>query len=103
MPPKRVKYDDAAIQSQLSSLYLSEFSAASDSLVQLAPVLRNINASKQQDAYLRHLKDFISSKEREIEEVCKANYQVSLDPGLHSRSRSLRWASRISSALPISC
>ena len=81
MPPKRVKYDDAAIQSQLSSLYLSEFSAASDSLVQLAPVLRNINASKQQDAYLRHLKDFISSKEREIEEVCKANYQVSLDSG----------------------
>lgn len=49
---------------------------SSDSVAQLGPVLRAINASEQQGAFLRQLKEFMGGKEREIEVVCKDNYQA---------------------------
>ena len=49
-----------------------------DSLVQLAPAVRAINASQQHEVYLAHIKDFTSGKEKEIEHLCKANYQVTV-------------------------
>lgn len=47
-----------------------------DSLVQLGPVLRAVNASQQHQSYLAHIKEFTTGKEKEIEQLCKANYQV---------------------------
>ncbi|GAA94606.1 uncharacterized protein L969DRAFT_94607 [Mixia osmundae IAM 14324] len=75
---RRPRYDDAQIEAQLESLYLLSdlgLSLKHDSTEQIAPILRNIQASGQQDAFARHLDDFVRSKEAEIESVCKDNYQ----------------------------
>ena len=52
---------------------------SSEGLEHLTPVLRNILVSKQQDHYLRVLNNFVTAKESEIEQVCRAEYQVRLD------------------------
>lgn len=80
-----MRFTQAEIDSQLQSLYLSSTSSdlasgsnlLNDSALSaaIAPVIRNIAASKQQDAFLKQLKQFISAKETEIEGICKAHYQ----------------------------
>jgi len=65
------------IEQQLQQLYLlsSSVSTSSSDVEQLAPVIRNIAQSRQQDAYLKALKSFVAAKQAEIESVCARNYQ----------------------------
>jgi hypothetical protein len=79
MGPKRPHFTPQEIDDQLQQVYLSTdfLGSQNESLEQLALIIRNIHASRQQDAYLRHLDAYIKDKEAEIEEVCKTNYQVS--------------------------
>ncbi|KAI8459040.1 exocyst complex subunit Sec15-like-domain-containing protein [Phakopsora pachyrhizi] len=79
---KKTFFSHSDIESQLQnlSLYSDISSAGSGSndhvgLHGLGPIIRNIHISKQQDAYLRYLKKFISQKESEIEAVCRKHYQ----------------------------
>ena len=63
--------------SLLQYLLSSSVSTSSSDVEQLAPVIRNIAQSRQQDAYLKALKSFVAAKQAEIESVCARNYQVS--------------------------
>lgn len=90
---KRTRFSPAEIEQHLQNIYLfsdlggpsshynagsssSSTGTSSDAVAQLGPVLRAINASEQQEAFLRHLREFVGGKEKEIEDVCKDNYQV---------------------------
>jgi hypothetical protein len=82
-----MRFTPAEIDGQLQQLYLSTSSSSADLATgsnllndstlsaALAPILRNIAASKQQDAFTKQLKTFIAAKEAEIEDICKAHYQ----------------------------
>lgn len=50
-------------------------SSTSENLEQLGPIIKNIHATRQQDAYLRTLKNLAESKEAEIQQICGDNYQ----------------------------
>jgi uncharacterized protein YoxC len=80
MAPKRPHFNPQEIDEQLQQVYLSTdfIGSQNESLEHLALIIRNIHASRQQDAYLRQLGAYIKDKEGEIEEVCKTNYQVRL-------------------------
>ncbi|GAA5966111.1 hypothetical protein JCM8115_004938 [Rhodotorula mucilaginosa] len=83
---RRLKFSQSEIQSQLQQLFLFSSIASSTTtagagrgpaaadLEPLAPILVNIYRSKQQDAYLAALQDFVAQKEREIQLVCADNY-----------------------------
>lgn len=49
---------------------------AADSPPAPPPYRVNIYRSRQQEAYLAALEDFVAEKQREIESVCATNYQV---------------------------
>lgn len=76
---RRPKFTPQEISAQLQQLHLfSSLSSSSntDHIEQLGPILLNIHRSRQQDAYLKALKEFVAEKEAEIEAVCTRNYQV---------------------------
>ncbi|GAA5885896.1 hypothetical protein JCM3774_002257, partial [Rhodotorula dairenensis] len=76
---RRIKYSRQEIQSQLQQLFLFSSIASSaqgpGDIEALGPILVNIYRSRQQEAYLAALKDFVAEKQREIESVCATNYQ----------------------------
>jgi exocyst complex component 6 len=80
MGPKRPHFSPQEIDEQLQQVYLSTdfIGSQNESLEHLTLIIRNIHASRQQDAYLRQLDSYIKDKEGEIEEVCKTNYQVEI-------------------------
>jgi len=78
---RRPKFSQHEIEQQLQHAFLHLFSSVSSTssseIEQLGPILLNIHRSRQQDAYLKALKEFVAEKEKEIEAVCARNYQVS--------------------------
>ncbi|KAG8761483.1 hypothetical protein FRC14_003896 [Serendipita sp. 396] len=72
---KKGKFDAAEIDQQLQQIHLLDTSSTSENLEQLAPIIKNIHATRQQDAYLRTLKQLTESKEAEIQQICGDNYQ----------------------------
>ena len=80
---KRPHYNEEDIKAQLSQVHLIDFDSSNvqdESLEQLGPILKNINESQQERDYVKALDAYIAEKDKEIEEQCKYNYQVSLSP-----------------------
>lgn len=77
MPPRRTRYTAPEIEGQLQQLWIySLLSPTSAGEIELGPIILNIHKSKQQEAYLGALNQFVAEKEKEIEVVCQDNYQV---------------------------
>jgi hypothetical protein len=72
---KKGKFTEAEIDQQLQQIHLLDPGSTSENLEQLGPIIKNIHASRQQDAYLRTLKQLTESKETEIQQICGDNYQ----------------------------
>lgn len=49
-----------------------------EGIEELSFIIQSIHNSNQQESYLKALKEFVSEKENEIEQVCDKNYQVNL-------------------------
>ncbi|CAG7848707.1 SubName: Full=Related to secretory pathway protein (Exocyst complex protein Sec15) {ECO:0000313/EMBL:CCA69070.1} [Serendipita indica DSM 11827] len=72
---KKGKFLESDIDQQLQQIHLLDAQSTSENLEQLAPIIKNIHATRQQDAYLRTLKQLAESKEAEIQQICSDNYQ----------------------------
>ncbi|PVF96451.1 exocyst complex subunit Sec15-like protein [Serendipita vermifera] len=72
---KKGKFTEAEIDQQLQQIHLLDPGSTSENLEQLGPIIKNIHATRQQDAYLRTLKQLTESKEAEIQQICGDNYQ----------------------------
>ncbi|KZW03721.1 exocyst complex component, sec15 subunit [Exidia glandulosa HHB12029] len=72
---RRVQYTQESIDQQLSQIHLLDASSTTENLEQLGPVIKQIHAQKQQEAFLRTLKSLIDAKDAEIERICGDNYQ----------------------------
>lgn len=72
---KKAKFTEADIDQQLQQIHLLDPASTSENLEQLGPIIKNIHATRQQDAYLRTLKQLAESKEAEIQQICGDNYQ----------------------------
>lgn len=75
MPPRRTQFKEETIDQQLQQIHLLDPSSSSENLEQLGPIIKQIHASRQQEAYLRTLQGLIDSKDAEIEQICGDNYQ----------------------------
>ncbi|KAG7096752.1 hypothetical protein E1B28_004164 [Marasmius oreades] len=76
MPPrKRTQFTQESIDQQLQQIHLLDQSSSSENLEQLGPIIKQIHANKQQEAYLRTIQDLMQSKDAEIEKICGENYQ----------------------------
>lgn len=76
MPPRRrTQFTQENIDQQLQQIHLLDQSSSSENLEQLGPIIKQIHASRQQDAYLRSVKGLVESKDAEIETICGDNYQ----------------------------
>ncbi|KAH7931199.1 exocyst complex subunit Sec15-like protein [Leucogyrophana mollusca] len=76
MPPRRrPQFTQESIDQQLQQIHLLDPSSSSENLEQLGPIIKEIHANRQQEAYLRHLQGLIESKDSEIESICADNYQ----------------------------
>lgn len=75
-PPRRPKYTQAEISAQLQQLWIYSSLSPTSTEIELGPIILNIHRSRQQDAYLAALNQFVKEKEQEIEDVCTRNYQV---------------------------
>ncbi|KAF7985236.1 hypothetical protein HWV62_7888 [Athelia sp. TMB] len=75
MPPRRTQFKEESIDQQLQQIHLLDPSSSSENLEQLGPIIKQIHASRQQEAYLRTLQGLIDSKDAEIEQICGDNYQ----------------------------
>ncbi|KAK7060468.1 Rab GTPase-binding exocyst subunit S15 [Paramarasmius palmivorus] len=76
MPPrKRQQFTQESIDQQLQQIHLLDQSSSSENLEQLGPIIKQIHANKQQEAYIRTIQDLIQSKDAEIEKICGENYQ----------------------------
>ncbi|EEB96593.1 hypothetical protein MPER_04251, partial [Moniliophthora perniciosa FA553] len=63
MPPrKRPQFTQENIDQQLQQIHLLDQSSSSENLEQLGPIIKQIHANKQQEAYIRTLQDLIQSK-----------------------------------------
>jgi hypothetical protein len=72
---KKPKFSEADIDQQLQQIHLLDSSSTSENVEQLGPIIKNIHATRQQDAYLRTLRNLAESKEAEIQQICGDNYQ----------------------------
>ena len=72
---KKTAFSQADIDQQLQQIHLLDSSSTSENLEQLAPIIKQIHATRQQDAFLRTLKGLEESKESEIQTICSDNYQ----------------------------
>ena len=76
MPPRRrPQFTQESIDQQLQQIHLLDQSSSSENLEQLGPIIKQIHANRQQEAYLRTLQALIESKDAEIEGICGDNYQ----------------------------
>jgi exocyst complex component 6 len=76
MPPRRrANITQEQLDLQLQQIHLLDPSSSSENLEQLGPVIKQIHANRQQDAFLRTLLGLIESKDAEIEKICSENYQ----------------------------
>ena len=76
MPPRRrQQFTQESIDQQLQQIHLLDQASSSENLEQLGPIIKQIHANRQQDAYLRTLQSLIESKDTEIESICGDNYQ----------------------------
>lgn len=76
MPPRRrPQFTQDHIDQQLQQIHLLDPSSSSENLEQLGPIIKQIHANRQQDAYLRTVQALIDSKDAEIEKICSDNYQ----------------------------
>lgn len=72
---KKGKFLEADIDQQLQQIHLLDPTSTSENTEQLGPIIKNIHATRQQDAYLKTLKQLVESKEAEIQQICGDNYQ----------------------------
>lgn len=72
---KRGKFTEADIDQQLQQIHLLDPASTSENLEQLGPLIKNIYATRQQDSYLKTLRQLTESKEAEIQQICGDNYQ----------------------------
>ncbi|SPO30136.1 related to secretory pathway protein (exocyst complex protein Sec15) [Ustilago trichophora] len=88
-----------SLEAQLQQLTLfSDLDADSENLEQLGPIIKSLDQARQQDAFLRHLKNFVFEKDREIEAVCDANHSefvAAVDKLLKVRSGTVTLKHRI--------
>lgn len=76
MPPRRrPQFNQDAVDQQLQQIHLLDPSSSSENLEQLGPIIKQIHANRQQEAYLRTLQSLIEAKDEEIERICGDNYQ----------------------------
>jgi hypothetical protein len=76
MPPRRrTQFTQEHIDQQLQQIHLLDPASSSENLEQLGPIIRQIHANRQQEAYLRTVQALIDSKDAEIEKICSENYQ----------------------------
>lgn len=76
MPPRRrPQFTQESIDQQLQQIHLLDQASSSENLEQLGPIIKQIHANRQQEAYLRTLQSLIDSKDAEIESICGDNYQ----------------------------
>ncbi|KAI0368063.1 rsec15 [Pilatotrama ljubarskyi] len=76
MPPRRrPQFTQESIDQQLQQIHLLDQASSSENLEQLGPIIKQIHANRQQEAYLRTLQGLIDSKDAEIESICGDNYQ----------------------------
>ena len=76
MPPRRrPQFTQEHIDQQLQQIHLLDPSSSSENLEQLGPIIKQIHANRQQEAYLRTVQALIDSKDAEIEKICSENYQ----------------------------
>ncbi|KZT72537.1 exocyst complex subunit Sec15-like protein [Daedalea quercina L-15889] len=76
MPPRRrPQFTQETIDQQLQQIHLLDQSSSSENLEQLGPIIKQIYANRQQDAYLRAVGQLIQTKDAEIETICGDNYQ----------------------------
>ena len=76
MPPRRrQQFTQESIDQQLQQIHLLDQASSSENLEQLGPIIKQIHANRQQEAYLRTLQSLIDSKDTEIESICGDNYQ----------------------------
>jgi hypothetical protein len=75
MPPRRPQYTQESIDQHLQQIHLLDQSSSSENLEQLGPIIKQIHANRQQEAYLRTVQGLIESKDAEIERICGENYQ----------------------------
>ncbi|TKY88144.1 hypothetical protein EX895_002854 [Sporisorium graminicola] len=88
-----------SLEAQLQQLTLfSDLDADQENLEQLGPIIKSLDEARQQDAFLRHLKNFVREKDREIEAVCDANHSefvAAVDKLLKVRSGTVTLKHRI--------
>ncbi|KIS66501.1 Rab GTPase-binding exocyst subunit SEC15 [Mycosarcoma maydis] len=88
-----------SLEAQLQQLTLfTDLDADSENLEQLGPIIKSLDEARQQDAFLRHLKTFVRSKDREIEAVCDDNHSefvAAVDKLLKVRSGTVTLKHRI--------
>ncbi|EKM59243.1 uncharacterized protein PHACADRAFT_136668 [Phanerochaete carnosa HHB-10118-sp] len=76
MPPRRrQQFTQENVEQQLQQIHLLDPSSTSENLEQLGPIIKQIHTNRQQEAYLRAVKQLIDSKDAEIEQICADNYQ----------------------------
>ena len=74
-PRRRQQFTQESIDQQLQQIHLLDQASSSENLEQLGPIIKQIHANRQQEAYLRTLQSLIDSKDAEIESICGDNYQ----------------------------
>ncbi|KAF8517783.1 exocyst complex subunit Sec15-like-domain-containing protein [Gautieria morchelliformis] len=76
MPPrKKTNFTQENVDHQLQQIHLLDESSSTENLEQLGPIIKQIHASRQQEAFLRTVQSLVQSKEEEIEKICGDNYQ----------------------------
>lgn len=76
MPPRRrPQFTQDSIDQQLQQIHLLDPSSSSENLEQLGPIIKQIHANRQQEAFLRTVQGLIEAKDAEIETICGENYQ----------------------------
>lgn len=88
-----------SLEAQLQQLTLfSDLDAETENLEQLGPIIKSLDQARQQDAFLRHLKQFVREKDQEIEKVCDDNHSefvAAVDKLLKVRSGTVTLKHRI--------
>lgn len=88
-----------SLEAQLQQLTLfSDLDADQENLEQLGPIIKSLDEARQQDAFLRHLRNFVREKDSEIEAVCDANHSefvAAVDKLLKVRSGTVTLKHRI--------
>ncbi|KAG8961089.1 hypothetical protein FRC03_005785 [Tulasnella sp. 419] len=75
MPPRRIQFSQADIDTQLQQIHLLDQSSSSENLESLAPLIKTVVENNQVEAFLRTTQGLVESKEQEIERICGDNYQ----------------------------